>query len=85
MSRDALQGWYSDRGLAVDLISTHTDGYKTTPAQRLASGAADLAITPTETVISSLTQPAESAKPRLKARSAALTFTRDAVAGAAVC
>ena len=34
--------------------------------QRLATGAADLAICSTETVISSVTQPADSAKPRLK-------------------
>ena len=61
-------GWYSDRGLDVTFISPHSDGYKTTPAQRLSSGEADVAVTPTETVISSLTQPAHSTKPRLKVR-----------------
>ncbi len=61
-------GWYSDRGLDVTFVSPHSDGYKTTPAQRLSSGEADLAITPTETVISSATQPAHSDKPRLKVR-----------------
>ena len=61
-------GWYSDRGLDVTFLSPHSDGYKTTPAQRLSSGEADLAVTPTETIISSATQPAHSDKPRLKVR-----------------
>ena len=69
-------GWYADRGLDVDLISPHTDGYKTTPAQRLASGTADVAVAPTESVISSITQPADSTKPRLKARPGQLACAR---------
>ena len=62
-------GWYADRGLDVTFLSPHSDGYKTTPAQQLSFREADLAVTPTETVISSATQPANSDKPRLKVRS----------------
>ena len=63
--RDVIPGWYADVGLDVTLLSPHSDAYATTPAQRLASGEADLAIAPAETVVSSHTQPAGSSKPRL--------------------
>ena len=62
---DVIPGWYTDVGLDVTLLSPHTDAYATTPAQRVASGEADLAITPAETVVSSHTQPPGSIKPRL--------------------
>jgi len=52
------KGWYADEGLEVTLLSTHHDGYKKTPAQRVADGSATFAVTPNETVISAATNPA---------------------------
>ena len=63
--RGGATGWFQEAGLEVTLLSPHLDGYKTTPAQRVASGEADLAIAPAETVISSHTQPQGSTKPKL--------------------
>lgn len=60
-----MLGWFQEAGLDVTLLSPHLDGYKTTPAQRVAAGEADLAIAPADTVISSHTQPAGSGKPKL--------------------
>jgi ABC-type nitrate/sulfonate/bicarbonate transport system substrate-binding protein len=45
------KGWFAAAGLDVELLSPHVDGYKTTPAARLADGSAHFAITPSETVI----------------------------------
>jgi ABC-type nitrate/sulfonate/bicarbonate transport system substrate-binding protein len=61
------QGLYSAAGLDVKLLSTHQDGYKRTPASRVADGSAAFAVTPTETVVSSRQQPAGSSKPPLVA------------------
>jgi ABC-type nitrate/sulfonate/bicarbonate transport system substrate-binding protein len=63
------KGWYGDAGLEVKLLSPHHDGYKTTPASRVADGSASFAVTPTETVVSSHTLPPSQAgsKPRLVA------------------
>ena len=63
------KGWYAEAGLEVTLLSPHHDGYKTTPAARVADGSATFAVTPTETVVSSHTLPPSQAgtKPRLVA------------------
>jgi ABC-type nitrate/sulfonate/bicarbonate transport system substrate-binding protein len=53
------KGFFSDAGLAVDLLSPHADGYKTTPASQLATGAAQLACVPSESVVSWATWPGE--------------------------
>ena len=47
------RGWYRDVGLDVELLSPQADGYKATPAQRLAEGAAHFALAPSESVVSS--------------------------------
>lgn len=46
------RGLYAARGLDVEFLSPSADNYKQTPAQKLASGAVQLAICPSETVIS---------------------------------
>ena len=51
------KGWYQDAGLDVQLLSTHHDSYKRTPASRVADGTALFAVTPSETVVSSHTFP----------------------------
>ncbi|GAB3542090.1 ABC transporter substrate-binding protein [Spirosoma fluminis] len=43
---------YKKAGLDVQIITPDQDSYKTTPAKRVAQGQADLAITPSESVIS---------------------------------
>ena len=65
LTQNSIVGWYKDAGLDVTLLSPHSDTYATTPAKRVASGEADLAIAPAETVVSSHTQPAGSTKPKL--------------------
>ena len=52
------KGWYTEAGLDVTILSTHHDDYKRTPASRVVDGSAQFAVTPTESVISSHTQPA---------------------------
>jgi ABC-type nitrate/sulfonate/bicarbonate transport system substrate-binding protein len=61
------KGMYSAAGLDVTLISPHSDNYIATPASRVESGEALLAITPSETVISFNTRPASMPKPAIKA------------------
>jgi hypothetical protein len=51
------KGMYSERGLNVSFLSPHKDNYSTTPASKLLAGVADLAICPSETVISHNTPP----------------------------
>lgn len=46
------QGAYQQAGLEVEISSPEADQYQTTPARRVAAGTADLAITPSESVIS---------------------------------
>jgi ABC-type nitrate/sulfonate/bicarbonate transport system substrate-binding protein len=46
------KGWYREAGLHVQISSPADDGYATTPARQLAAGVVDLAIAPTESVIS---------------------------------
>ncbi|KAK9836036.1 hypothetical protein WJX81_007911 [Elliptochloris bilobata] len=46
-------GWYEEAGIKVSFLSPHADEYRTTPASKLRSGAATLAIAPTETATSS--------------------------------
>lgn len=45
-------GRYERAGLAVEFITPETDDYRLTPARRVARGLADLAITPSESVVS---------------------------------
>ncbi|KAL4532580.1 hypothetical protein Ndes2437B_g02975 [Nannochloris sp. 'desiccata'] len=61
------KGMYSAAGLDVSLISPHSDNYTATPASRVESGEALLAITPSETVISFNTRPPSTPKPAIKA------------------
>jgi len=61
--------WYSEAGIEVCFLSPHVDGYKTTPAAKVRTGAADVAIAPPETVISSHSPRESWAAPvKLKAR-----------------
>lgn len=46
------RGYFAERGLDVSFDSPHVDGYTTTPAQKLASGAVNVAICPSESIIS---------------------------------
>jgi ABC-type nitrate/sulfonate/bicarbonate transport system substrate-binding protein len=46
------KGAYSKAGLDVELISPDQDDYRTMPARRVSQGTAELAITPSESVIS---------------------------------
>jgi len=46
------RGLYEDAGLEVEIITPDTDDYKRSPAKRLELGEADVAIAPTESVIS---------------------------------
>ena len=75
------KGWYADAGLDVTILSTHHDDYKRTPASRVADGSAQFAVTPTESVISSHTQPAGggAAKPKLVAVAALQARTTSAI------
>ena len=60
-------GWYCDAGLSVQLVSPHRDGYKRTPASRVADGSCDYCVTPSESVVSAHTQPPGVHKPTLLA------------------
>lgn len=60
------KGMYAAHGLDVVLRSPHVDEYKSTPASHLVAGDAQLAITPSETVVSHNTWP-DNSKPKLKA------------------
>lgn len=46
------QNLYQEAGLSVDILSPEADKYKQTPARRLAQGEVDLAIVPSESIIS---------------------------------
>lgn len=46
------QGLYQKAGLKVDIVSPDLDKYQTTPARRLANREVDLAIAPSESIIS---------------------------------
>lgn len=59
------QGLYRAANLSVKFLSPVQDAYKATPASRVASGQALLAVSPSETVVSYNSQPASSTKPRL--------------------
>jgi len=48
----AAKGWYEDAGITVTFLSPEEDGYETSPAQKVAEGTADLAIAPSESIIS---------------------------------
>lgn len=58
------QGWYTDAGLNVRLVSADEDNYAVTPAKKVATGAATFGIAPSESVISYHTLPD---RPRLVA------------------
>ncbi|CAG9465576.1 unnamed protein product [Pedinophyceae sp. YPF-701] len=51
------KGWFEEEGVDIELVSPSVDGYKRTPAQRVAAGEALLAIAPKETVLSYVTAP----------------------------
>jgi len=53
----AAEGYYADRGLSVRIRSPAADDYEQTPAKRVATGGATLAIGPSESVISYSTHP----------------------------
>lgn len=59
------QGLYRASNITVDFLSPAQDAYKNTPASRVASGQALLAVAPSETVISYNSQSSTSTKPRL--------------------
>lgn len=63
----------------VTLLSPHLDNYHATPASRVADGTALLAVTPSESVVSSVTQPAGSKKPRLVALAALQQINTSAI------
>ncbi|KAI8472678.1 MAG: NMT1/THI5 like-domain-containing protein [Monoraphidium minutum] len=65
------KGWFRDAGLDVALLSPHADGYMATPASRLADGSAQLALTPSESVVSWHTWP-DGSKPKIRAVAALL-------------
>ena len=46
------RGYFADRGLDVTFSSPHSDGYAVTPAQKLAASECDLAVCPSESIIS---------------------------------
>jgi NitT/TauT family transport system substrate-binding protein len=46
------KGWYQDAGLDVRLVHAGQDDYARTPARKVAEGAADLALAPSESVVS---------------------------------
>lgn len=46
------QGYYEREGIDLSIQSPHTDNYEKTPARKLADGEVDLAIAPTESVLS---------------------------------
>lgn len=44
--------WYTEAGLLVQIVLPDADGYTTTPARRLRQGGADIALAPSESVVS---------------------------------
>jgi ABC-type nitrate/sulfonate/bicarbonate transport system substrate-binding protein len=68
-------GSYRDAGLTVDIVTPETDKYKSTPARRLAQGEVDLAIVPSESVVSYHT-----ATPAVSLVGVAAVLARDASA-----
>ncbi|PSC72392.1 putative WD repeat-containing [Micractinium conductrix] len=70
------QGLFAAKGLDVTIVSPHTDDYKVTPASRVESGEALLAIAPSESVISYNTWP-QADRPRPKLRAVAATLQQD--------
>jgi len=46
------RGYYEREGIDLSIASPHTDNYEKTPARKLADGEIDLAIAPTESVLS---------------------------------
>lgn len=75
------QGLYEKAGLDVTFISPHSDEYKVTPASRVESGEALLAIAPSESVISYATWPeAHKQRPKLRAVAAVLQADTSAIA-----
>ncbi len=47
-----IKGFYAELGLTLDIIDPSTDNYQTTPAKKLEFGEVDLAIAPTESILS---------------------------------
>jgi ABC-type nitrate/sulfonate/bicarbonate transport system substrate-binding protein len=40
------KGWYTEAGLAVEIVSPHVDEYKNTPLSKVAAGSATFGICP---------------------------------------
>lgn len=74
----AEKGWFAAAGLEVELVSPHADGYKATPASRVADGSCQFACVPSESVISLATWPG-GAKPRVVAVAAVLQSSASAI------
>lgn len=73
------QGLYSEAGLEVCLSIPDAD-YATTPASKVASGAVQFAVIPSETAVSYATQPQPGTKPKLKVIAALLQKDPSAIA-----
>ena len=73
------KGFYTDAGVEVTILSPHSDEYKLTPASRVESGEALLAITPSESVISFNTAPPSLPKPAIMAVAALLQSDDSAI------
>ena len=71
------QGLYRAANITVDFLSPAQDAYKATPASRVASGQALLAITPSETVISYNSQSASATKPKITVTSCSMCMCHD--------
>lgn len=63
----------------VELLSPHLDDYKITPATRVSDGTAAFAITPSESVVSSFTQPEGTPKKQITAVAALLQQSASAI------
>lgn len=72
------KGWFQEEGLDVQFNSPHVDDYKTTPVHKLISGAATMAVAPSESVISHYTYP-KAHSHKLKAIAALLSTSASAV------
>eukprot|EP00892_Ulva_mutabilis_P003143 jgi/Ulvmu1/1282/UM011_0006.1 len=73
------RGFFEEAGVKVVFTSPHSDDYKATPAQKVATGAAHVAICPSESVISHACQANAGKGPRLKAVAAVLCKDTSAI------
>ncbi|KAG2441969.1 hypothetical protein HYH02_009763 [Chlamydomonas schloesseri] len=75
------KGFYEEAGLEVTIVSPHVDEYKATPASRVADGSCTFCVTPSESVISAHTWPADTpgAKPKFVAVATLLQDSTSAI------